>query len=158
MTFMEEFVASGGNPIRHDGRDLHWTFYLPVQAGNVVEIRFRDFKRVPVQGLAIDCDDCMVEVAGTRSRKFQLWTDSAPERVCLKVIRAKPMAKLALFNVWTDPDHSTMLYRLNNAAILPESGSDGWVTLNCSDGLGPPEFGDLVVDLKLTGDAGPAGP
>jgi hypothetical protein len=149
MALMEEFVANGGNPIAFTDRVLHWTYYIPVASGTVVEIRFRDFARVPVQGLAIDCDDCVAEVVGTRSRKFQLWTDSAPERILMKVIEARPGARLAIFNTWTDAEHVTTLYRLNNAAILPSINADGSVTLGCSDGVGPPEFSDLVVDLRL---------
>jgi hypothetical protein len=151
MALMDLFVANRGEPIQHDGQELYWTYYVRVQDKDKVEIRFRDFVPYPVQGLAVNCDGCVGTINGMKAKKFQLWTDTAPEVIEISISRAKHEATLAFFNVWGDARHSPMMYRLNNAAILPEPLSDGTVILHCSDGIGPPDFSDLVATVRVNG-------
>jgi len=107
MSLMEQFIAARGGPILHEGRELCWTFSLPVGTGDTVRVRFRDFVRDPVQGLAVDCDGCGVIIAGSAAEKFQIWTDNAPESFDIKVRRANPGARLNFLNVWAT--HRTAL-------------------------------------------------
>jgi hypothetical protein len=147
MTLADRFASAQGNHLEVDGCTLYWTFYIPVSTGDSFEFRFRDFARSPVQGLAIDCDLCQGEIAGQKARSFQLWTDTAPERVSLRIHRAKSGARLSIFNVWGDESHSPMLYRLNDAAIYVDGAFPGPVVLRCSDGYGNLDLSDLVVEI-----------
>jgi hypothetical protein len=144
---MERFIAARGGPIRHADRELIWTYQLHVSTRDIVRVRFRDYVRDPVQGLAIDCADCEVRIAEQAGTKFQVWTDSAPESFAIHVWRAKPGAQLKFFNVWGDASHSPMMYRLNNAAILVESQGTAEAVLRCSDGMGELQLDDLVVEI-----------
>jgi uncharacterized protein len=146
MTFMQDFVRSQGKPIVRDGRTIHWTCYVPVRKGDVVRFRFRTFVREPVQGLAIDCDHCKGQIIGKPAKKYELWTDTAPEVVDVRIVEARANAALAIFNVWGDHTHSPMLYRLNDAGIDVQQEDDA-VVLHCSDGVGPPTFDDLIVEV-----------
>lgn len=146
MDLMNRFVESKGEPIEFEGRRLHWTYHLPVKSEKI-RLRFRHFVREPLQGLAINANGCTVKIGSFRSRRFQLWSDSAPESVTIIVETASPGATLSLFNIWGDETHEPMLYRLNNAAIFAQE-LNGHTVLSCSDGVGPPNFEDLVVVLE----------
>lgn len=147
MSLADRFTAAQGNPIEINGHQLHWTFHLPVSAGDAIELRFRDFVRQPVQGLVLDCSLCKGEIGGRKAQKFQLWTDTAPERVSVRILRAKAGARISMFNVWSDESHSPMLYRLNDAAMQVEGAFPTPVVLRCSDGYGPLDLSDLVVEI-----------
>lgn len=146
-TFMDQFIARKGEPITYDGRDIYWTYHIPVRKGDEVVLRLRHFVRQPVQGIAIDCDNCTARIGGISGNAFQIWTDTAPETVPVQILRAKAGARLAVFNVWRGDQGQLMLYRLNNAAIDVRPGQADVVVLHCSDGYGPPDFDDLVVEV-----------
>jgi hypothetical protein len=147
MSLMDEFIENKGRPITHQGRELFWTYLFPVTQGDVVRLRFCDFKREPQQGIVIDCDHCVAKVEHSQAKKFQLWTNTAPEVVIIHVIKAEPDAQFAIFNVWRGNESGPMLYRLNDASMIVQRESEETTVLHCSDGVGAATFDDLKVEL-----------
>lgn len=85
-------------------------------------------------------------VDGQTMNRLVLWTDTAPEVV--QVVCRPPKAG-AVLRAWNNWDRNgTMMAWLGNAGMLVEDQND-CVVLRCSDGIGPPDFEDLVVELRL---------
>jgi hypothetical protein len=145
---MDAFIASKGEPIEFGGRTIHWTYYVPVEQGDVVRFSFQAFAASPVQGLSIDCDACTGRIFNSVADKFSVWSDTAPPFFDLQVVEAKRDSRFAIFNVWSDHTHSPMIYRQNDAGIYVVEEAPGRARLNCSDGYGPADFSDLVVIVE----------
>lgn len=157
MTLMNRFMASKGNPIEYHGELIHWTAYLPVQQGDIVQIGFRSFDSFPIQGLVVCRSNCQAQIlqikAPTEAKQFVFWTNTAPRCIDIEILQAKANAQLEFFNVWTDQTDGAMLYRLNNAAMRIEqhSSMSMSMTLHCNDGYGleEPTFIDLIIDIEI---------
>jgi hypothetical protein len=155
-TLTEQFDRSGSEPIIHEGKELYSSYWLPINEGATLQISISSFVREPVQGLRIvararrgqpDDSRCKVQLAGHIGTDFVLWTDTAPAHSELTIVAAPPGSQLGIWNVWRHPQHETMLYGLNNAAIEVVQEEQGKLRLRCSDGVGEPDFDDLVVEL-----------
>lgn len=149
QTFTERFEAANGGPIQHEGRELQKSFSLPVKKGDSFELRFLRAAERPVQGLGLKCEGCKLMIADTVAASIALWTDTAPESVSIQVVKAKPGARVIIFNQWRDEKYGSTMYHLNNAAMEIVPQPDGWITLRCSDGWGDPDFNDLIAALRL---------
>lgn len=147
-TLQEEFLQNRGEPIQFNGQHLFWTYWLPVAHGDTIEVSFVRFTPRPVQGIGLEAEKCKLRIGGSTSKKFGIWTDTAPRSFEIAISQAKPGARIGIFNQWRDEVHGTTMYRLNNAAIDVRPQADGSVLLMCSDGRGEPEFNDLVVRIR----------
>jgi hypothetical protein len=147
VDFTPLFESSADGTITYDGLVLHRRFTLGVAEGEVVGIRFLSFTTDYIQGLRVSAHNCQVSVERFTGTELVLWTDTAPERVKLVIVRARNGAALSLINVWKDRRHQTMLYALTSSAINVGRSETDAVVLRCSDGSGEPEFDDLVVQV-----------
>lgn len=89
-----------------------------------------------------------MSVGDVTSDEILLWTDTAPSYVEVKV-NASENSTLKIWNVWrtnAGVEHSWM----NNAAIQIERTSADGVLLRCSDGVGEPDFKDLVFAMDVS--------
>lgn len=148
-TFTELFNAAHGAPIRYQGRELHAKYDIAVSPGQSIALRFLRSARRPVQGVGIACHNCKIAIGETEAKDIALWTDTAPAEIVLKITKAKPGARATFTNQWRDEKFGSTMYRLNNAAMEISHGSDGVIDFRCSDGWGPPDFNDLVFQLRL---------
>lgn len=147
ISLTDLFKSAAGTSINVDGRQLHQNFSLQVSEDDLIVISFLRSSDRPVQGLAINAQHCHIQVADTRARKIALWLDTAPERVELRVLKAKRGASLSIFNLWRDEKYGSTMYRLNNAAMQIDAQQDEVFLVRCSDGWGEPDFNDLVFQL-----------
>jgi hypothetical protein len=154
MTFSEAFIANKGAPIPYGSSVLHWTYWIAIHADDNIEIIFERFKELPVQGICIAAENATLNIVGSPSPKFVLWTDTAPRHVTVRVVHAGADARVSIFNVWRDEQHGSMMYRVNNAAMQIQPQDDGSVVLRCSDGYGVEhvDFDDLVIRLQQLRD------
>jgi hypothetical protein len=157
IDFTTLFRRSGGEPVIYEGREIQPSFWLPVSRGEELQLTLKSSARAPVQGLQVvarakrgkvNDTRCKVEIAGRTGTDFVLWTPTAPRESRVKIIEAPAGSQVGVWNVWQHPRHETMLYGVNNAGMRIEVRSpDHWV-LECSDGVGDPDFTDLVVELR----------
>lgn len=148
-TFADAFERAKGQPIDYEGRKVQLSYWLPVSDGDHVGIKFLRYASTPVQGLGLTAERCQLRVVSITSSNVVLWTDTAPRDVEIRVVKAKPGARLGLMNQWRDAKYGTTLMGINNAAMEFQPQSDGSVVLRCSDGWGEPDFNDLVVRLRV---------
>jgi hypothetical protein len=148
QTFAEQFAATKGGPIHYDRRELHWTYWLAVNGGDEIALRFLRSADSPLQGIGIKAEKCHVQVANVTAKSLGLWTDTAPKDVLLRVVKAKRGARVGFFNQWRDEKYGSTMYHLNNAAMEIQPQPDGSALLRCSDGWGEPDFNDLVLTLS----------
>jgi hypothetical protein len=152
MSFAQAFIAQKGDPIEVDGRRLYWTYWLPVRAGDAIHVGFEHFIGHPVQGIGLFTEKAELELEGLTGKKFALWTDTAPKRVALRVVKASKGARVGVYNRWRFGENGLTQYRENDAAIDVVPQDDGSVILRCSDGVGPADFNDLTVRVQLIKD------
>jgi hypothetical protein len=149
MTLAERFVAANGGPITVDGQELLWTYWRTVKQQDVIHLTFLSAITQPLQGVGITAEKSVLEIASVKSRNFALWADNSPEHVEIRVVQARPGARVGFFNQWRDEAYGTTMYRLNDAAMRIEERDDGAVVLECSDGRGGLNFHDLTVQLRF---------
>jgi len=142
----ERLAESKGQPIEYEGRAVHASYHREVHSGDVLFVRFIKSAGEARQGLSISLKKGALRVNEQSLRDVVLWKDTAPELVEIVCQTPKQGAVLSVWNAW---DRSGILQAwLRNAGMLVEEQDDA-VILRCSDGVGPPDFGDLVVELKF---------
>lgn len=143
--FRERFIESKGQPIEHEGREVHVSVRVSVHSGDSVSLTFKHATPTPLQGLRIIAKNCVLESLGEEGKQFVIWRDTAPDRSEYQIQKAKSGAEVVLMNVWRDEMYGSTMHGLNNAGIQRTLEADGSMVLKCSDGWGPPQFDDLVV-------------
>ena len=150
--FTRSFANTTDGIVEYEGRMLRASYRVSVVPQTRLRITFQKCVRRPVQGLSIKLEDPRgaLEIEGTRSRGFALWTDTAPHDVECVVLKARRNCQLSLHNTWRDEKYGTMMYHLNAAAMDVREQPDGSLLMCCSDGWGTePSFEDLVVRLAI---------
>jgi hypothetical protein len=148
-TLKELFTKEKGGPITVDGRQLFSTYVVQVKDGEILKLDFLRSAARPVQGISLTAKRCQLEVSGSAGGGIELWTNSAPKHVELKVVRAKSGATVDIVNQWIDEKYGTSR-QVNNAAIEIEKQADDTLLLRCSDGVGETDFDDLVFQLVVS--------
>lgn len=97
------------------------------------------------QALKIAVDRGDLRANGILSQTIGVWSHTAPETATIEVVgrRAKT---IEIWNAWSVRGVDTSW--VGNSGIVVESHGTSH-TLHCSDGLGDPEFTDLVVRLEI---------
>lgn len=121
---------------------------LSVSAGDVVRFRFKAAAPTFRQGIWIALDG-EAEVNGVRSSQFEVWKDTAPDEIAVKVISADPEC-LWFYNIWERPARggfpATKMSQTDFAGMLKEELATG-TTYRCND-MGPvPTFQSLVFSV-----------
>lgn len=152
------FRQSGGAPVIYQGQVVQPSIWLPISLQQDIRLRVVKCTKTPVQGIQLVARAkrgkpgdarCQVEIAGRTGTEFVLWTDTAPEVIPVRIVNALSGSQIGIWNVWRHPHYDTMLYGLNNAAIqVLSSAADYWL-LGCSDGIGEPDFEDLVLEIRI---------
>lgn len=151
--FGERFIQSGGEAIEHDGQLVHMSHVMgPLSSG---VLNFRMLARgVLEQGVGISADGGWLTINGEKSKKFGLWTSTAPQpvEVATKPLRGRDSMTVRIWNVWKDPRWGSTMAWVSNAGLLVESATTTSVRLHASAGLGGPAFDDLVIEGVFEAD------
>ncbi|MCY4136054.1 MAG: hypothetical protein OXG30_14265 [bacterium] len=143
-TFSDLF-ADGAETVEHRGQNVRPILRLAVSEGTkvrVVRIVARPDRR---QALKLGAVNGLLEVNGATSEVISLWSDTSPAEVELTVIGTNAR-RLEVWNAWDLGGLETAW--LGNAGMVVEQ-AERYLTLHCSDGLGPPDFTDLQIRLSV---------
>lgn len=142
----ERFRESRGQPIQLDDKTVYGIYRRNISGKQPLEIRFRHTSEDPVQGLRMKLDKGSLVVNGQELKDVVLWADTSPETVSIECQPAGRGGELKIWNAWRD-DTGAMQAWIGNAGIVVDEEGDV-LTLRCSDGIGPPDFDDLIVEIK----------
>lgn len=160
LTLGEQFVKSKGEPIAYQGKRVHSIFCREVGGEARLAIRFIGSSKLVPQALRVKSHNCKLHFDGQALTDIVLWADKSPTELWLMVAPAKRQSKskkseqssialVKVWNAWSD-DQGVMQAWIGNSGILVEEAV-GETLLRCSDGVGLPDFDDLVVSLRFSG-------
>jgi len=144
-TLNERLADSKGEPFEYEGLTVHGVYRRDVHQDDLLQVRF--VRRTPTirQGLQLKTNRGQLLVNGQSLKSGVLWMDTAPEVVEIVCHPPRPGATLSIWNVW---EREGIVHAwVGNAGMLVEQRNDA-VVLKCSDGVGKPDFQDLVVELR----------
>ena len=144
-TLTDMFTRSSGGPLKLDNRKVTPLARLRVSDGTRVIVTRLTASRSRDQALVLGVDNGGLEIEGFEAPSLSLWTSTAPREVQL-VVRGDDATALDLWNAWRGPSFEGSW--LGNAGIVEQPVEDG-VTLQCSDGVGEPDFTNLVVSIVV---------
>lgn len=147
-TLAELFAASPGVPIKFGRLEVHPIYVKAVTSPTSLRIRFVAANPAVRQAVRVSVTGGSLRVDGEVGTDFVLWADTAPRVVNLQVDPTRPRATVKFWNAWEAED-GTMDAWLRDCGMVIESGKRG-VTLRCSDGVGAPDFDDLVLEIEET--------
>lgn len=139
------FDRSRSNSIDWQGMTVVPMVQLAVRNGSRVRVRRLGSSPLRAQALKMAVDSGELSVNGVANPSLALWSHTAPGDLEVRVEGTGRM--LDLWNAWSldGVDNSW----LGNAGIIVDEHASG-LTLQCSDGVGEPDFGDLVVWVGVT--------
>lgn len=151
LTLNELFRRSKGAPLDLDGRAVRLAIDLPVEQGvrgGVLQVL--QHRESPVQGVSMSVRNGKLAVASEIAPRMTLWADTAPAEVPFEIVRrAGGPCVLRVWNSWRHGVEGEPQEWLDNAGVSVKQERDGRFLIECSDGWGAPDFGDLVVRLQL---------
>jgi hypothetical protein len=114
-----------------------------------LRLTFVAAKQTPRQGVQLRMRGGTLVTDGHEGSDIVLWQDRSPRRVSIDVRCAGPRKpRLKLWNVWRGGLDVTQAW-LGNAAIqLDGNPTSGSFRIRCSDGLGEPNFDDLILQVE----------
>lgn len=113
------------------------------------ELRFLSAKEFPVQGIHLRVKGGTLAVNDCESSNIVVWQDTAPQRVDVQVRALRKGARLMLWNIWKESAGVTQAWLGNSALQVDVDSSRGFLKLRCSDGVGEPDFEDLIVEVGV---------
>lgn len=147
QTLTELFTKAGGGPVKTDGRKVTPVTHLAVSDGIRIIVTRLTSSRSRDQALVMALDNGLLEIDGFEAPSVSLWTSTCPRQVEFTV-RGENASSLDVWNAWRGSAFEGSW--LGNAGIV-EQAVEGGVTLQCSDGVGEPDFTNLVVSIEVIG-------
>jgi hypothetical protein len=145
-TFGELFMASRGKPIAYRDLTVHAAHELVLTSNAVLIVRFVRSNSGVRQALRLASKDVEMDFDGQLLKDAVLWTDTAPPAFRVGLAPKKQLGTVLAWNAWMRD--GCMDAWIGNGGMLIEKTADGF-RLRCSDGVGEPDFDDLVVDLAI---------
>ncbi|MFE3255529.1 tetratricopeptide repeat protein [Nocardia sp. NPDC059229] len=96
-------------------------------------------------GLAVERGHVLLE--GRRLRGVDVWSDAMSGGIELQVCPAETDAAITLTPVWVDDTEATVSWTGNYGMLIARESA--MTVLHCSTGVGPPDFGELVLELTI---------
>lgn len=132
-----------------EGDSLYGLYEFP--APDSFEVEFLSSIDAPVQGLTLKVYGGVLEIEGVEAQEMLLWCDTAPPKIPVTV-RLEPgkSAILKIWNVWRGRvgGHDVTQAWLGNAGMRIDQKCNQ-ISLACSDGEGPVDFGNLRARVTL---------
>jgi len=123
-------------------------FQLDVKSGDTIQVRRVSTSSLRAQALKVGADKGELRANGVLTPVAAIWTHTAPKVATLEVVGRKTRT-LELWNSWSyDGVDSSWI---GGAGMRVESDGNAH-TLLCSDGVGEPNFEDLVVEVTVLRD------
>ncbi|MEU1203686.1 hypothetical protein [Nocardia sp. NPDC005825] len=94
-------------------------------------------------GLAVDRGNVLL--GGRQIRGVDVWSDAMDGGIDLEVCPTDTDAAITLTPVWVDDSGATVSWVGNYGMLITREPT--MTVLHCSTGVGPPDFGELVVEL-----------
>lgn len=107
-------------------------------------------------GIGLTVDHGHVLLEGRQLRGVDVWSDAMDGGIGLQVCPTGPEAGITVTPVWVDATESTVSWSGNYGMLITRERAG--TVLHCSTGVGPPDFGELVVELALTDTPPPPEP
>lgn len=146
--FGERYIREG-QVIQFGDLTVHQRLNIPsVGPGLGVRVQFVDYKEVPEQAICLETSRGKLVVNGQRSSGIILWAGTSPQEVDIRLTN-KVHADIRIWNAWKDQKYGDIRSGVRYCGILLELEQESCWTLRCSDGVGPPDFGDLVVRIEV---------
>lgn len=138
------FEQSNSDTITHRGRVVRSLVRIPIRNGDRLLVSRLRVDAPRPQGIKLAVNRGVLDVNGKRAPAIALWSDSSPATVELTV--RGNATTLEVWNAWSlgGVDSSW----LGNAGIVTKPTSTGHL-LRCSDGVGPPSYSDLEVEIDV---------
>ncbi|MGY6241783.1 hypothetical protein [Burkholderia ambifaria] len=148
ISLAQRFQESKAPKIEVDGREIYSLYEIDVSSGDtVLSFDFVSSKKSSIQGVKIRASNCNVEVNNQILTDFFIWLDRDPNHIPLNVRIGKGgKAILKVWNVWKYDD--VVHAWIGNAAMLVKR-ADRHIAFHCSDGIGDPDFEDLVFTIEV---------
>jgi hypothetical protein len=118
---------------------------LDVSPGDELRICFQSHADEWRQGLWLGVDG-QLEVAGTRSDQMELWTDTAPKQVDVKVIDTRD-GLLRLYNIWDSGRGRRRESQSATSGMLKHEVGDV-LEYRCNDIGRNPRFDRLAFEIR----------
>ncbi|MFE3027384.1 SEL1-like repeat protein [Nocardia tengchongensis] len=96
-------------------------------------------------GIGLAVDRGHVLLGGRRLRGVDVWSDAMDGGIDLEVCPTETDAAITLTPVWVDDAGATVSWAGNYGMLITREPTI--TVLHCSTGVGPPDFGELVVEL-----------
>lgn len=144
--FADLFESERKSCIVWGGSPLYSLFDLPTSVVRL-RIEFKSARSDYRQGLRLKVRGGLLELNSVKSRDFAIWQDSAPLSFDVGVSWGKSQSRsIRFWNCWEvgGVQHAWT----GNSGMRVSEGSDGRFLVRCSDGVGGPDFGNLVVVLE----------
>lgn len=141
LTLSEMFEQTESNAIEWRDHVVRAVVRLPVRDGDILRLRRLGSSRERAQAIKLALNSGSLRVNGLASQTLAIWSHTAPEEVEIQV-EGRRAATLDVWNAWSldGVDNSW----LGNAGIIVQDHAGGH-TMQCSDGVGDPDFADLVI-------------
>ncbi|WP_433590237.1 tetratricopeptide repeat protein [Nocardia sp. CA-145437] len=97
-------------------------------------------------GLAVDRGNVLL--GGRQIRGVDVWSDAMDGGIDLEVCPTDADAAITVTPVWVDDSGATVSWVGNYGMLITREPA--MTVLHCSTGVGPPDFGELVVELATT--------
>lgn len=142
--FEELFRASGGQPVKYEGKIIQLFDLFPAVDGQFLRLQFESAHSAWRQGVLLSTDEGL-NVNNKSSKDIVLWYDTAPREVMLQVHTRK--GEVLVVNVWDSGD-GCMDQGHNGAAMQVEETATGR-RYKCNDGVPDDDFDDLVFQIDI---------
>lgn len=145
QTFGELFIESKGAPINYDGNLVHAIYTRQIIPLTTVRTKRLNCSTIVPQGLMLTVSKGQLECSGQKSKKFVLWSNTGPVEDRITYL-GRNSTTLKIWNVWMNA--RTMNAWIGYGGMLiDDSGSS--VVFSCSDGVGEPDFSDLIMRVDF---------
>jgi len=145
QTISELLEESGSDTISYRGRVVRALVRIPVKDGSLVKVKRESVNSPRLQALKISVNKGAVDINGHREPVISLWSHTSPEEVEFTV-RGREVSVLEVWNAWSMGGVDTSW--IGNSGIVTKTSAKGQL-LQCSDGIGPATFSDLVATIEV---------
>lgn len=145
VTLTELFEQSDDGVIQWQGDDVRAVISFEVSDRSRIRIRRLGSSRARAQAIKLGLNSGALRANGLSAPSVAVWSHTAPED-CEVVVEGRRAHTLEVWNAWSLDGVDNAW--LGNAGIIMEPHAGG-MTLRCSDGVGDPDFADLVVWIQI---------
>ncbi len=149
------FDANPPGPVVFEGQLVSRVLRLPIEEDVLLKLRPRSFVKRPRQAISLSVHGASATVNGYEGRKFIFWAGKFRADGRPATVEVQAVAKGAYVNVWNSwesPSGRVDAWLMDSGMIVEQTSDHAFIA-HCSDGVGDPDFGNLVFDVWLEAQA-----